>query len=447
MRLQTRLTLTTTAIIAVATLAVGGVSVIGGFNREVGQIKTSLAEDANGVIQAKGDALSTALMYGQQQDITVALLDINHNFTVINEGHVHLSSAPKMVVLKEAAKYPILRTNGSQHYVLSTVAIANGEWVVLATSYQSQLNALMQNQLWLYLSVGLAVLAAAVAIAFLIRRDLRGIRKLVTQASEIADGKTAAFETIDGAYEVNELSEALGSMVGQLTAHSAEMQRFLGDASHELRTPLTVIRGYLDLYASADLGSDRGRSFVVNSVPKLQAEVLRMQGLIDDLLLLAELGEPGGARNAEPVDLSTLLRDQTTSLLDLQPGRSVDLRITDGIEVLADRHLISQLLNNLFGNLRRHTGDDVALAIELTHHDGWANLTIDDSGPGLSPEAYQRGVGFFERFDPARSRENGGSGLGMSIMAGVVAKHGGSMRLEPSPLGGLRSIIRLPEVG
>ncbi|MFM7030100.1 MAG: sensor histidine kinase [Micrococcales bacterium] len=447
MKLQTRLTITATAIITIATLGVGGVSVFGSFNREIGAIKHELATDAKAVSEAKKDALSTALLYGQQQDLTVALLDINGHFTVINEGSAVLQTTPTKRVLREAAKYPVLRTHGSRHFVLSAIPLPNDEWVVLATSYQPQLSALQQNQTWLYLSVALAVLAAAVAIAVLIRRDLRGIKNLVNQASQIADGKVAAFETLDGSYEVTELSEALGSMVGQLKAHSAEMQRFLGDASHELRTPLTVIRGYLDLYAGADLGSERGQQFVVNSVPKLQAEVLRMQSLINDLLLLAELGEPGGARNPEPVDLSTLLRDQATSLLDLQPKRPARVNVTDGIEVVADRHLISQLLNNLFGNLRRHTAEDDAFAIELTHHDGWAQLVIDDAGPGLSPEAYQRGVGFFERFDPSRSRENGGSGLGMSIMAGVVAKHGGSMRLEPSPLGGLRSVIRLPEVG
>jgi two-component system OmpR family sensor kinase len=70
-------------------------------------------------------------------------------------------------------------------------------------------------------------------------------------------------------------------------------------------------------------------------------------------------------------------------------------------------------------------------------------LTVSDAGPGLSQKAYANGMGFFERFDPARSRENGGSGLGMSIMAGIVAKHGGTMTLAPSAAGGLMTTIRL----
>jgi signal transduction histidine kinase len=307
-----------------------------------------------------------------------------------------------------------------------------------------------QNAWALVLYTGLADLLAVALISVLIRRDLRQIRELIAQARRIASGRIGDFKTQAGDTEVNQLSSALDSMVQQLTASRDEMQRFLGDASHELRTPLTVIRGYLEMIGGLDLTGARGQEFLATAVPKLQSEVLRMQTLIEDLLLLAELGEPGQARHLAQLDLPAAVSDAVSSLRDLQPGRPVTTDLAERAVIQADSHLIGQLLGNVFGNIRRHTGAAVPVAVTLATDGGaglatgWVTLTIDDAGPGLAPEAYERGVGFFERFDPSRSRENGGSGLGMSIMAGVVAKHGGEMRLEPSPLGGLRSVIRLP---
>ena len=444
MKLQTRLTITAAGLITGVSLVVGSASVLGGFQREVSGIKSQLNGDAQEVVNANKQELSTALLVGQQQNITVGLLDINRQFTVLHTGDISLTTAPQHSVLVAASKGAVQRSSQRGHYVLRTVSLPNNEWVVFAQSYEGELNAEQQNGLALILYTALADILAGFLISVLIRRDLSQIRYLISQARAIAGGRIGDFKTQRGDTEVNQLSSALDGMVGQLTASRDEMKRFLGDASHELRTPLTVIRGYLEMFTTVDMASERGQAFVASAVPKLQSEVLRMQDLIEDLLLLAELGEPGQARNLSNLDLSSMVADAVSSLRDLQPSRPVDLNLEPQVLVYADSHLIGQLLSNLFGNLRRHTGASVPVRIDLSSDGTWAQLSIDDAGQGLSPEAYQRGVGFFERFDPSRSRENGGSGLGMSIMAGVVAKHGGEMRLEASELGGLRSLIRLP---
>jgi two-component system OmpR family sensor kinase len=451
LRLQQRLTITAAGLITGVSLIVGSASVIGGYGREISGLKHQLSVAAEQITEASTQELSTALLIGQQQNLTVGLLDINGHFTIVHEGLVPLRVAPALTVLKTASTDAVQRTGtSSNHYVLRAVPLANNEWIVLAITYQPQLEAMTQNAWALVLYTGLADLLAVALISVLIRRDLRQIRELIAQARRIASGRIGDFKTQAGDTEVNQLSSALDSMVQQLTASRDEMQRFLGDASHELRTPLTVIRGYLEMIGGLDLNGAKGQEFLATAVPKLQSEVLRMQTLIEDLLLLAELGEPGQARHLAQLDLSAAVSDAVSSLRDLQPGRPVSTDLAERAVIQADSHLIGQLLGNVFGNIRRHTGAAVPVAVTLaTDADssdatGWVTLTIDDAGPGLSPEAYERGVGFFERFDPSRSRENGGSGLGMSIMAGVVAKHGGEMRLEPSPLGGLRSLIRLP---
>jgi signal transduction histidine kinase len=451
LRLQQRLTITAAGLITGVSLIVGSASVIGGYGREISGLKHQLSVAAEQITEASTQELSTALLIGQQQNLTAGLLDINGHFTIVHEGLVPLRVAPSLTVLKTASTDAVQRTgNSSNHYVLRAIPLANNEWIVLAITYQPQLEAMTQNAWALVLYTGLADLLAVALISVLIRRDLRQIRELIAQARRIASGRIGDFKTQAGDTEVNQLSSALDSMVQQLTASRDEMQRFLGDASHELRTPLTVIRGYLEMIGGLDLTGARGQEFLATAIPKLQSEVLRMQTLIEDLLLLAELGEPGQARHLAQLDLSAAVSDAVSSLRDLQPGRPVSTDLAERALIQADSHLIGQLLGNVFGNIRRHTGAAVPVAVTLaTDGDaglatGWVTLTIDDAGPGLAPEAYERGVGFFERFDPSRARENGGSGLGMSIMAGVVAKHGGEMRLEPSPLGGLRSVIRLP---
>jgi len=444
MRLQTRLTLTAAALITGVSLAVGSSSVIGGYFRELGMLKRQLNTAAVQITSDPSQALSSALLVGEQQNLTVGLLDINHAYSVLNDGNVHLFKPPARGTLIAAKNGAILRTTGRQHYVLRSISLPNNEWLVLALNYSQQLNALRQNQISLVLDTALADAIAVAATSLLMRRDLRGLRTLASKAQDLAAGKDVTFLSTKRTDEVNQLSAALNTMVEQLTANQNEMQRFLGDASHELRTPLTVIRGYLELFSGANLSQESGQKFVSNSVPKLQTEVLRMQQLIDDLLLLAELGDPGRNQVSEAVDLTSAVESQIASLTDLQSERPIKASVTEGVIVQGDPQQLNQLLNNLFGNIRRHTSETDLVEVSLFKDGASVLLTISDAGPGLSQEAYEKGVGAFTRFDSGRSRDKGGSGLGMSIMAGVVARHGGSLELTRSRLGGLQTQIILP---
>jgi two-component system OmpR family sensor kinase len=450
MRLQTRLTVSAATLITSVSLVVGGISVYGSFGRQIDDLKSDLNTAASQISLHKSQALSVALLIGEQENLAVGLVDVNRHYTSLNQGNLQIKRPPALKALKLAEKTAVLRTNPPKHYVLRTVRLPNEEWVLLATSYQQPLEQFRANQIWLLLFTAVADLVAVLLTWLLMRRDLHAFRMLVNRARGIAAGKDSNFTAEENVTEVTELGEALTSMVSQLQAHQVEMQRFLGDASHELRTPLTVIRGYLELIAGMDLAKLGDREFAMNALPKLQAQTQRMQTLIDDLLLLAELGEPGKARNFETLDLSTMVADQSTDLANLNPERTVSAEIEPAVMISGDSMLLGHLLANLFGNIRRHTASNVAVSVNLTTgHSRYdrshvARLTLDDAGEGLAPDAYERGIAFFERFDTARNRENGGSGLGMSIMAGVVAKHGGRVHLSASPLGGLRTEIELP---
>jgi two-component system OmpR family sensor kinase len=445
LRLQTRLTLTSAVLITAVSLAVGGASTIGAYQHEISSARAQLLADNKQITAAKGQELSTALLLSYQQDMTIGLIDSTKTLTVIKEGDVRLSKKPSTGLLRAAAKQADLRVSkDGKPYLLEAVSLANDEWVVLQLGVADAQARLMTALGSLVLYTAVADILAVLLVWVLIRRDLWQIRRLIGAAKRIASGGAAEFPSGSGTTEVEQLAESLKSMVLQLQSNEVEMQRFLGDASHELRTPLTVIRGYLEMLSNPERAN---AEFTSRAVSKMSGEVARMQRLIEDLLLLAELGSAGRPLDLGRVDLGQLLRSEVDSLQDLQPGRSVSLSMPEGpqAEVTADAGLLSQLFANLFSNIRRHTSSATTVEVLVSRAgDGW-QVTVDDGGPGLSQAAYERGVGHFERFDLSRSRENGGSGLGMSIMAGIVSRHQGELRLEPSPLGGLRTRIWLPE--
>jgi signal transduction histidine kinase len=287
-----------------------------------------------------------------------------------------------------------------------------------------------------------------------IRRDVRKISRLVDAAGLIAAGETdVPLPVGSGQSEVDRLARALSHMVESLQNSidferdtQQNMQTFLGDASHELRTPLTVIKGYVELLQK---NPDAGTEQTTRAYERMLAEANRMDALIKDLLLLAELGETKTdtkiMSELSVIDLSAVVGTAVDDLRVLQPTRPVVVSIEPNVMVLGARDLILQVLANLTSNIRRHTLVTDSLRVSLSSEDDlFAVLSFDDSGRGLPEEFYAAGINHFQRFDNSRSRESGGSGLGMSILAAIVRKHGGEVKLEKSDLGGLRTEIRLP---
>jgi signal transduction histidine kinase len=449
LKLQTKLTLATASIITAVSVSIGGASVLAIQNSETNRID-SLLSAAVETIQTEGeDPLTAALFAAGQSDIglTVALVDINGELVVLAESLANIDSVPSAEVLAESQAEAISIDEGGE-YRLRTIALPDNEFLVLATSLTAINEARVANlQLLLWFVLGSIILGAGL-IALFIRRDMKKVSNLIHLATEIAEGaKHIKLPDAGGSNaEIDELTRALGHMVDALQ-HSLwverdtqqAMQNFLGDASHELRTPLTVVKGYVELLSTQNMDEEqRARAF-----DRVNSEVVRMEALINDLLLLAELGESKPV-DAGSVNLSDLVLAAVEDLKALQPERSVRTSVEVGVSMHGTAELIQQLVSNLFANLRRHTPADTRVSVSLSKTDNQATLTIDDAGPGLPAESYARGINHFQRFDASRSRESGGSGLGMSIMAAVVRQHGGTIELNPSPLGGLQTVINLP---
>jgi two-component system OmpR family sensor kinase len=208
------------------------------------------------------------------------------------------------------------------------------------------------------------------------------------------------------------------------------MQQFVGDASHELRTPLTVIKGYNELLTNPSI-SEEQRS---RAVERVRREIDRMDLLVADLLLSAEVREAPEHLNTR-VELSALVEARVDEFSHDHPERVLSHDITRGLAVRGREDLLDRLLVNSFSNIIRHTPGDTEVRVTLRADGSRAVMCIEDAGQGL-PE-YGVRPQRFRRFDQSRSRETGGSGLGMSIMADIAEGLGGAMSTSQSSLGGL----------
>lgn len=310
------------------------------------------------------------------------------------------------------------------------------------------------------------VLLGGLTAWMLVERSLRSLRSVEHTAAQIAAGDlTQRVPEAPASTEMGSLAASLNAMLTQIErafaaqeASEVRMRQFVSDASHELRTPLATIRGYGELYRMGALDTT---DKVEDTMFRIEDAARRMGTLVNDLLVLARLDE-GRPVAREDVDLAALARDSAQDLHALDPTREVavvpldadadaDLddpagQVPDTLVVEGDGDRLRQVLTNLIGNVARHTpaGTPVEIALGVRPDESVAVLEVRDHGPGLTEEQGRRIFERFYRADSSRTRESGGSGLGMAIVAAIVGTHGGHVEVAPTAGGGLTVRLMLP---
>jgi signal transduction histidine kinase len=292
------------------------------------------------------------------------------------------------------------------------------------------------------LAGGLAALAALAGGILVASRVASPLRRMAAVASSVDGGELRRrMEMPSRRDEVGVLAESFDHMLDRLEDAFGRQSAFVADASHELRTPLTVIRGQLEVLAR-DEHPSQGE---VRRVERLvRTEILRMERLVEDLLLLAQAGTDGFLR-PEDIALPGFLDDLVRSQGDAA-GREISLIDAPAVAMVADPDRLAQALRNLLSNAIAHTTADGRIEVGAGVANGAVRFTVDDDGPGI-PEADRAAVfDRFHRLDAGRSRERGGAGLGLAIVAAIAEAHGGRARVGTSPLGGARMVIEVPFV-
>ncbi len=292
-----------------------------------------------------------------------------------------------------------------------------------------------------FLLVGSLTLLVAIGAAYLLAaRTAAPLRRMARTAAQVDAGDLAPRIASRGPRdEIRVLADAFDHMLDRLADAFSRQQAFVADASHELRTPLTVIRGQLEVLAAQ---RDVSRADVDRVEGMVRTEILRMQRLIDELLLLTRADHQELLRTQQ-LDLEVYL-DSLYESLTMLGDRVFKLAPVPRGTLRADPDRLAQVLRNLVLNAVEHTAAGGRVEVAARAARGELEFTVDDDGPGIAAEQRDRIFDRFARTDSARARPAGGTGLGLAIARAIVQAHGGTIQAEASPLGGARIRLTLP---
>jgi heavy metal sensor kinase len=277
----------------------------------------------------------------------------------------------------------------------------------------------------------------------LARRALSPVGRIAERARTITAERLADRVPVDNPRdELGQLAVVLNDTFARLERSFEQMRRFTADASHELRTPLTAIRSV----GEVGLEEPRDPTAYRDVIGNMLEETDRLARLVDSLLLLSRADAGQVTFHRERIYLGVLAGEVAAHLGVLAEEKQQKVRVhSDGpIEVFVDRLAIRQALVNLLDNAIKHGPEGSDVRVEVGCEGPAALLDVVDRGPGIPPEHAPRIFDRFYRVDPARSREDGGAGLGLSIARWAVESHGGTLRLESSGHGETRFRITLP---
>ena len=233
------------------------------------------------------------------------------------------------------------------------------------------------------------------------------------------------------------VGRALIPTLGRLEESQARQRRFVSDASHELRSPLAIIRQHAEVALTHPERADAAKL-----AQRVLTEGIRMQRLVEDLLLLARADEGTSPVRRTPVDLDDVVFEVAAGLRQAS-SLQVDTTAVSAGRVAGDQSQLQRMVQNLADNAARHARGAVGFVLR-EDSSGSTQHCVEDDGPGIAEADRQRIFDRFVRLDGARARDAGGSGLGLAIVAEIVASHGGTISVGPSALGGARFEVLLP---
>ncbi len=286
------------------------------------------------------------------------------------------------------------------------------------------------------------LLAAARGGAWLTRAAFRPIDQVVTTAQSIVSASDLSSRVPVPASqdELQRLTVTINDLLARLEGLFETQRRFMADVSHELRTPLAAMQGNLEVLAR---GAARDPELLNESLVDMRREVGRLIRMTNDLLLLAQ-SDSGLQLRREPVEIDTLLLEVLRELRPLTGAVQLRMGAEDQVLVLGDRDRIKQALLNLGVNALQHTPAGGSVTLGLARQAEHVEISVADTGAGIPAEALPHIFNRFFRADAARTRNQGGAGLGLSIVRWIAEAHGGQIAATSQVGVGSTFILSLP---
>lgn len=288
----------------------------------------------------------------------------------------------------------------------------------------------------------IATLALALFLGILLSRSIsRPIQELTKATHHMADGKLGQQVPVRSRDELGELAQSFNKMSADLARSFNLRKQMTADIAHELRTPISLILGHAEGVKDGVLKPTRENFEIIRE------EAERLEHLVSDLrtLSLADAGEL--SVDFQPVDVNTLMNDVHTHYLTLFNQKRITLNLETAPVILKanlDPNRFAQVLNNILDNALRYTPENGQVQLAVRSVNNNIQITIQDSGDGVTPEEASHLFDRFYRVDESRTRDDGGSGLGLAIAKSIVEMHKGRIWAESEKGKGLRVVIELP---
>ena len=377
MKLTSRIILVLTLFISFATISAGAFSVFINQSQQTNNYRDSLEQIHQQMNKSAEDPVTLGLLIASQNQVPMSLAFItdDNEITYLTENAGTALTKVSKDLIDAGDKHSISIGN----YLIRFFKTGKGEslaFIISTKNIADQVGQIWQRILVFNLFL---ILICVAAVLLIFRRD------------------------------------------SKLNSAAKSMQEFIGDASHELKTPLTVIRGYSELLSKNSENSSK-------YAKRINEESLRMSNIIDQLLKIAALNE-GRKGEATSIDLAEYLKTHIDDILVLQPKRQISFA-SEPLVIESPYELVDTLLSNVLTNARIHSPESAPIKITMTGK----QIVIEDGGPGLKEIPDKP----FKRFDTSRSRETGGSGLGMSLIQKSAKKLGAKLHFSKSELGGLK---------
>lgn len=320
--------------------------------------------------------------------------------------------------------------DGPYVLVVHGVALPSGPGrVLVAASLEDAAEALAVVRPLLGIGLPMLLLVVGVIAWMLTGRALRPVERMRAEASRISAEDLHRRLPLPGSRdEIRRLATTLNDMLDRLEESAVRRRRFVSDASHELRSPLAALRTMVDV-----AGRDTEAPLSPDLADDLRHEIDRMQRLVDDLLYLTRADEGLPEAATGEIDLDRLLADEARRLR-VRTALHIDSTGILPARVAGDPDRLIRMIRNLTDNARRHAAGTIRLA--SCEQNGTAVVVVADDGVGIPEPDRERVFGRFVRLDASRSRDSGGSGLGLAVAREIARSHRGDLRVIDTPLGG-----------
>ncbi|MBV9592388.1 MAG: HAMP domain-containing protein [Actinobacteria bacterium] len=445
MSLRGRITLVATAILTVAVIAGAVLTVIVLRLSLTRALDSSAIRTGNDVAQlVNQNHIPNPVLADNGGIVQVQVVDADNRVIGASPGAdaaVSLLTDQQLASVRRGHRLDIAaRAAGADEPLRVVGVLAGADTVVVATDAARINDAVRIVRDAAIIGCPLAIIAMALLSYWVAGQTLRTVATVRHGAEEItAAGLSHMRLPVPNAQdEINRLVVTLNAMLDRIEQSTSRQRTFVGDAAHELRSPIASLRVQLEV--AARMGPAVDWNEIIDDV---LIDVDRLDHLVTDLLTLARNDESGGVlRRREPVELATLVEDITADYEHARVPVHFDADATAPVE--GDVDALRRVIVNLVDNAVRYATGEVTVHVGRTAgEENVVELTVADDGPGIPAAERERVFDRFYRTEASRSRELGGTGLGLPIVRELLRSHGGTVRLEDNRPG-LRAVVHIP---